>query len=144
MIPSTELRLQTMMRAMTESILPALDPKDSLAQEQAGLMMGHINALLQQAGQEPSLDSRELQAMEELARFLLSVAAGGPETEAAKTRLSKALEQPVFGELSLAVERLLASADATAAFKSAAWEPVLKYSKEAAARGQEWFKPMGF
>lgn len=52
MIPSTELRLQTMMRAMTESILPALDPKDSLAQEQAGLMMGHINALLQQAGQE--------------------------------------------------------------------------------------------
>lgn len=144
MIPSTELRLQTMMRAMSESILPALDPKDSLAQEQAGLLMGHINALLQQAGQEPNINAEERQAMVELAQFLLSLADGGSETEQSKERLAAALENGSDVEISLATERLIAAADATQAFKDAAWAPILKYSKDAAARGQQWFKPMGF
>jgi hypothetical protein len=129
---------------MSESILPALDPKDSLAQEQAGLLMGHINALLQQAGQEPNVNAEERQAMVDLAQFLLSVADGGSETERSKERLAAALENGSDVEISLATERLIAAADATRAFKDAAWAPILKYSKEAAARGQQWFKPMGF
>lgn len=144
MIPSTELRLKTMMRALTESILPALDPKDSLAQEQAGLLMGHINALLQQAGQEPVVDAEEQSALAELAHFLLSVAEGGAQTTAAIKALQGALNAGDVAAISLATERLIASPDGTEAFKSAAWEPVLKYSKDAAARGQAWFKPMGF
>ena len=144
MIPSTELRLKTMMRAMTESIIPALDTDDSLAQEQAGLLMGHINALIQQQGLEPKVNQQEHQAMTELATFLLSVAEGGENTINARNVLANALQQDCFETLSKAVERLIATEDATPAFKKAAWQPVLDYSKAAAARGQEWFKPMGF
>ena len=144
MIPSTELRLKTMMRAMTESILPALDPDDSLAQEQAGLMMGHINALIQQQGQEPVVMVKEQQEMTELATFLLSVAEGGEQTQNASQTLSKTLEQYCHEKVSQAVERLIAAEDATEAFKKAAWQPVLDYSGSAAKRGQQWFKPMGF
>jgi len=144
MIPSTELRLKTMMRALTESILPALDPKDSLAQEQAGLLMGHINALLQQQGQEHKVEQREQAAITELAEYLLTVVAGGANTTAASQALVAALKGGRFEEISKATERLLGADDARKEFKDAAWKPVLDYSRDAAARGQHWFKPMGF
>ena len=37
MNPSIELRIKTMIRALTEVIIPAVDPNNSLAQEQARL-----------------------------------------------------------------------------------------------------------
>lgn len=144
MIPSTELRLKAMMRAMTESIQPALAPDNSIAQEQAGLLIGHINALIQQQGLEHQINQQESQSITELARFLLSVAEGGENTTNASTTLSKALEQDCYETLSQAVERLIAADDASPEFKKAAWQPVLTYAKVASERGQAWFKPMGF
>ena len=52
MNPSIELRLRTMIRAVTEVILPAVNPHDSLAQEQAQLLIGHLHALLQHHAHE--------------------------------------------------------------------------------------------
>jgi hypothetical protein len=144
MIPSTELRLKTMMRALTESILPALDPENSLAQEQAGLLMGHINALIQQQGLEYQVNEQEAEAMTDLAKQLLTIAEGGVNTVAAAERLAAAMKEGNFEELSKSVERLLSMEDGSQAFKDATWKPVLDYSRNAAARGQQWFKPMGF
>ncbi|MCB1668245.1 MAG: hypothetical protein KDI24_07790 [Pseudomonadales bacterium] len=144
MIPSTELRLNTMMRAMSESILPALDPTDSLAQEQAGLLMGHINALIQQQGKEAEIDQQEYHDLSELAHQLLSIADGGEQTQAAMSEVSKAIKNACRISLSIATEKLIIADDASAAFKAAARQPILDYARLSTNRGQEWFKPMGF
>ncbi|MBR9913011.1 MAG: hypothetical protein GYB33_21940 [Gammaproteobacteria bacterium] len=144
MTPSTQLRLQTMLRALAESITPAIDPTDSLALEQAGLLQGHIQALLEQQGQEHRIDQKEFDALRELAKFLLSVAAGGTAFTQAKSNLEQALDGDDAIALSLATERLLSAPDASQAFKQASWTPVLQYARDTAARGQQWFKPMGF
>jgi hypothetical protein len=133
-----------MMRALTESIIPALDAKDSLVQEQAGLLLGHINALIQQNGLERQIDHQEATALTDLARELLASAEGGDNTVAAAQKLTAVLAEGSFEDISKAVERLLSMDDASPAFKDAAWKPVLEYSRNAAARGQQWFKPMGF
>ena len=48
MRPSFDLRLQTMMKAMTEVVLPAVDPDNSAAVEQANLVIGSLNLLTEQ------------------------------------------------------------------------------------------------
>lgn len=144
MIPSTELRLQTMIRALTESIIPAIAPGESLAQEQAGLLLGHINALLQQQGKEHLIDRDGMAAIRDLANFLLTVAEGGNKLERAKLGLNQALEGEDIEAISMATERLISAPDASAAFKRSAWKPTLEYSKKAAASGQKWFAPMRF
>jgi len=144
MNPSVELRLETMLRAMTETIIPALDPGDALAREQAALLQGHIHALLQQQGREPEIDRREIQALNELGHLLLSIVEGGKQTGIACERLSKALTGEDYSELSLSIEQLIAVGDASPAFKNAAWRPVLDYARDATTRGHQWFKPMGF
>ena len=45
MNPSIDLRIRSMLRALQETVIPALDPSDALAREQAGLLVGHLHAL---------------------------------------------------------------------------------------------------
>ena len=144
MTPSTTLRLQSMMRSMTESILPALDPQDSLAQEQAKLLMGHIYALIEQQGQEHEVQACETQHLITLAQLLVSDADGGEQTQAALANVNAALAEDNMVTLSLATEKLSAATDASEDFKKLCWHAVLEYSVAAAARGKAWFKPMGF
>lgn len=144
MIPSTELRLNTMLRAMTESILPALDPSDSLAQEQAGLLMGHINALIQQQGKEHEIVEQEYEDLAELADHLLSIAEGGKETLEAKEKITRALDVKSKTALSLAVEQLIIASDVSDTFKKVSRQPILDYAHNSTKRGLDWFKPMGF
>ena len=48
MNPSFDLRFQSMRRAMTTVIMPALDPANQLAQEQAALMIAHLDMMTTQ------------------------------------------------------------------------------------------------
>ena len=144
MTPSIELRLQTMMRSVQQTLLPALDPEDSLAQEQVKLLMGHIAALQLQYGKEESVCNEENQRLEILARDLVEHAEGGEYTQEAVASINKALSNTDYTQLSVATEALLAALDASDAFKSYSWDAVIAYSSEAAQRGRQWFKPMGF
>lgn len=144
MNPSTELRLQTMMRAMTESIIPAIDPANSLAQEQAKLLLGHMDAMIQQQGKESEQEKLELYALTALGAELVSLADGGEHTKACAGAVSSAIEEGNAASLSLAIEQLIIADDSNDTFKEASRVPVLSYAGEATARGREWFKPMGF
>ncbi|MCK9503296.1 MAG: hypothetical protein M0Q95_03825 [Porticoccaceae bacterium] len=143
MIPSAELRLNTMVRAMTESILPAIDPENSLVQEQARLMIGHLQALLQQHGREAEINQQEYQDLTQLAIFLTSVADGGEYTKTTRNELMQALDSQ-SASLSLVIEKLITAPDATTEFKKSAWQPIMDYSEKSNARGRDWFKVMGF
>jgi hypothetical protein len=133
-----------MMRSMTESILPALDPADSLAQEQAKLMMGHIHALMEQQGHEHTVLAHEQQHLATLAEHLVAIAEGGEQTQAALAQVNAGLAEGDSQQLSLATEALVAATDASPSFKQQAWLMVLEYGSAAAARGKAWFEPMGF
>ena len=144
MTPNSQLRLQSMLRSMQQSIIPALDPQDSLAQEQAKLLMGHIMALQGQAGNEAEIIEKEHQSLIVLAKQLLENAHGGVETMRAKSQLESAIVGGDTVALSAAVEKLLCSQDAGDSFKTASWDLTLTYSLTAAQNGREWFKVMGF
>ncbi|MBI4693932.1 MAG: hypothetical protein HY749_07915 [Gammaproteobacteria bacterium] len=145
MNPSVELRLRTMIRAVTENILPAIDPDDSLAQEQGRLLLGHLHALLQQHGHEEALRSRQRRLLDRLARDLLEAGSGGPVTLAARAALGAALADSDEA-LSIAVERfvLATGSDGDAGLREQTAGLVLAHAAEEVRAGEVWFRAMGF
>ncbi|MCP5170616.1 MAG: hypothetical protein H6999_12770 [Hahellaceae bacterium] len=87
MLPNITLRIENLIKAMETIVIPAVDPDNDLATEQAQLIIGHLKLLNTQWDMAYLY---ELQALEEallLGRELLAVADGGPETQAAKCAL---------------------------------------------------------
>lgn len=146
MKPSIELRIRSMLRAMTEVVIPAIDPDNALAQEQARLVLGHLHALSLQHPHAVRLDLLERRALELLATRLRQIAAGGPVTLAAVQRLARAQAAPAAHGLAAAIEALMVASgvDGGAEFRVAAEPLVLDYAKAAALRGRSWFMTMGF
>ena len=144
MIPSTELRLKTMIRSLTESILPALDPNNAIAQEQANLLIGHIHVLLDQGGKEPELQLQTTDKMREFTQGLIDHAEGGRETMRAVEQVKDAMANSCYSSLSLAAEQLVMAADGSDSFKQYTHSSVLAFSKQQAERGRDWFKVAGF
>lgn len=48
MQPSIEMRLRTMMKALSEVVMPAIDPTNRMAQEQAAVVLGSMDMLREQ------------------------------------------------------------------------------------------------
>lgn len=146
MNPSLDLRLNSMIRAVTEVILPALDPENSLAQEQARLLIGHLHALLLQQPHAHRLAAIETQALTGLAAQLIAASAGGPITQAATDRVSVALSNGDTAAVSHALEALIIQSrtDGSTAFLRTVTQCVLDHAKADSLRGRTWFKLMNF
>jgi hypothetical protein len=144
--PSIELRLRTMMRALGEVIVPAIDAENSLAHEQAQLMLGHLNALLRHHALEQRVEAHEDDAMRELARALLDAGGGGARTTAARDALTAALAGADGDAVSHAIECLVvaAGADGDPVLHAASARLVLDHARRQNRLGRAWFKPMGF
>ena len=78
MTPSIELRIQTMIKAMSEVILPAIEPGNDLAREQGQLMIAQLGLIARQWDKAQSYDTLCLRELVGLARTLAAGAAGGP------------------------------------------------------------------
>lgn len=146
MNPSIELRLRTMIRAITEVIMPAVDPQDSLAREQTQLLLGHLHALLQQHAHEARMDTLEQRELSDLAQTLTAASAGGPETMRVSATLRALPPDTPTNVLAHAVEALLIASgeDGSEPFQRESAALVLDHARAAALRGRAWFKPMGF
>ena len=154
MIPSAAERIATMVRALTDVVLPAIDPANSLAQEQARLVVGHLMVLAGH-GDEALLDRLELAGECALARALVVVPAGGVASEAARKALSVALEAAAQSvddvtaarlTLRAGIERLVrtASEDGGEDLRRATWTLVFDHCRRQAERGRAWFAAAGF
>jgi hypothetical protein len=145
MNPTIELRLRTMIRALNETIIPAVDPNDSLAQEQAGLLLGHLHVLLQHEGQEKAVSDVEHAALKELADTLIHASSGGSATAAATEHVRQLLDEDT-DTLSHAIEALIIDAgiDGSDGFKATCDSLVIEHGREATRRSRIWFKSMGF
>lgn len=150
MSPGFAVRLQSMRRALTTVIMPAIDPSNQIAQEQAALMVGHIAML-----------STQWERMDDYARLCLAdivdlagrlEAKGGPATQAAADALT-ALSQSrpksaetAFLEISAAIENLVRAVDVDGdpGFRATLHREVLLGGNRQAARDRAWFIACGF
>lgn len=87
------LQIKTVIKAMTDVVLPALDPANKLAQEQARLCIGTLQIVLSRLPLGFAYDRDELGRSLELARGLIEAAAGQPVAADALTALAQATAQ---------------------------------------------------
>jgi hypothetical protein len=91
MIPSIEVRLQSMLHGFRDAVVPAINPGEALAVEQAALIMAQLSALLKQlpyADRYHRLCRDDAQAT---AAAIVQDAAGGPRSLAAASGLEALL-----------------------------------------------------
>jgi hypothetical protein len=152
MMPSIELRLATMRRALAEVILPAIAADNALAREQAQLVMAHLELLAQQLPTAARLDERVLRGTEALAQALVASAAGGARTQAAAATLGAALASNVDephaarrARLAAAIDTLVGAAeeDGDAAFRAQAFDAIVAHAGECGVYERAWFAPNG-
>src|ERR671915_325255 len=83
-----ELRIQTVIDAMTQVVIPAIDAEDDLAQEQAQLVVGMLGALAQWLPLEYRYDRDELTRLLATADDVSSRLNGGVSTTQAREQLA--------------------------------------------------------
>jgi hypothetical protein len=86
--PSVDVRLDSMIRAMTDFVMVELPPGGTGA-EQAALVLGHLHVLRAQADLVGPFEEFELRHTVAEAETLASLATGGPLTVAAAARLGE-------------------------------------------------------
>lgn len=150
MTPSIEIRLASMIRSMSDVIIPSIDPGNSLAREQASLMIGQLNLL--------GLHWRKVFPYAEVCLADLRKCAqgltadGGEATQAAAAGLTAALDADApdperkYQDCARALEAVVrASAeDGTPAFQAQVERAVLAFGRRQATRDRAWFAMSGF
>jgi hypothetical protein len=151
MIPSVDDRLASVVRALTDVILPSLPPEAGLAQEQIQLAVGHLQILRAQLDGVPAFEAEEADDARSLGRALVEAGAGGTETQAAISALEIALspnDDVRATRISIhdAIDRLVAKAsiDATQAFRAELGRLIISHQSVRTMKDRKWFEPMGF
>jgi phage-related minor tail protein len=157
-----DLQIQTVIKAMMEDVIPALDPNNQLAQQAAQLTIGTLTLVSQHLPLEYRFDCDELQRLLELADQLKRDAKDGTGTEGALAELTAAAEAGADvierakaepSELLEAIRRLRAagSATVTAVFakadestQQAVQATVLASSKHQLLRDRSWLIMQGW
>lgn len=92
MNPSIAMRLQSMISAMSEVVIPAIASSGGVVLEQAGLVLGHLHMLQQQYDFAHRFERLELAAGVRLGGQLLVLAGAVPAMQAATANLTAALD----------------------------------------------------
>ena len=153
MTPTIDDRLASIVRALTEVILPHLPPEASLAQEQAHLAIGHLQIIRAQLDAAPGFEREELDDAVALGRDLAAGVQGGTATTAAVAALGQAIAtadgSDVRGQrqaVHLAVDALIKAAaqDGDGAGRQALAATILAHEAPRALKDRKWFAPFGF
>lgn len=88
-----QLQIQSILKAMTDVVLPAVDPDNKLAQEQARLIMGTLGLMARQLPLQFRFDCDELGRLIGFSHELLSIAQGGDQTVEANVALAVGTER---------------------------------------------------
>ena len=157
MTPDIEVRLLSVIKSLEEIIIPALDPSQSLAQEQAATALLHLKVIRGQSAYVADYLTLCLDETALLGRELVAIAAGGPETRAAAIELDQAIRSATAPDQKLytlaqrrdgiaaAIDTLIdASArDGSPPFLQSSLELILHHGYTEATRDRAWFKAAG-
>ncbi|WP_404477954.1 hypothetical protein [Novosphingobium sp. BL-52-GroH] len=150
MIPSIELRLDSMTRALQQVIIPAIDPGNSLALEQAALMLGHIGLIVDQISVKEAFAAL---CLDDIASVVADLdPQGGAAVAAVMRQINEQEKAPgetaeaAYARLSGLIEQLIRAADidGTQSFRADLHKAVLHFSKRQARRDRIWFAKSGF
>ena len=158
MIPSIDERLASIVRALTEVILPHLPPEASLAQEQTHLAIGHIQIIRGQLDAAPAYEREELADAITIGTELAKAVSGGAGTKAAAKALAESVAKAAAAEPSPAnlregaqaihdaVEQLVraVSVDGDATGKATLRATILDQEYARTQKDLKWFAPLGF
>lgn len=151
MSPDTDERLASIVRALTEVVLPHLPPEASLAQEQVHLAIGHLQILRGQLDDIPAFEREELEDTKALAFALLDIS-GGAQTLAVLSDLQAAAAKTYddvrsgVKALNRAIEALVhaVSIDGDGEAKAMLSQIILRYEHSRVQKDRRWFLPFGF
>ncbi|MGV8074870.1 MAG: hypothetical protein AB2L11_09995 [Syntrophobacteraceae bacterium] len=156
------IQLQALMKSMKDTVLPAIDPTNRLALEQANLILGMMNIMAQRIDLEYRYDRDELERILGLAAIVKQQAQGGPDTLAALRELDPLVTQALDvhdraraepSELLQTVRSLRDKlgeviraifAEGDPATKEAIGKAVLAKAKEQLLRERSWLIMMGY
>ena len=150
MTPSIDLRLATIIRAMRDVVSPAIDRDNSLAQEQAALVIGHLQLL---AVQWSRTNEYANVCLTDLAGALRALSPeGGPQTMHAATALFAALDctagarEARYKAVMAGADQLIRAADVDGGeeFGKQLRQAMLAFSKRQSLRDRSWFALSGF
>lgn len=153
MTPNVDERIASVIRSLSEVILPHLPPEASLAQEQAHLCIGHLQILRAQIDKVPAFEREELDDALGVARELSTKVTGAEHTKAAVTAINSAVAasdgSDVRGErkrVLQAIDTLVkaVSTDGSPEGKSAASRLILQHEAARSLKDRQWFAPFGF
>jgi len=154
MNPSVDDRLASVVRAVTDVIVPSLPPDAGLAREQAQLVVGHLQILRAQLDAAPAFEQEELTDARALGVALLSKGQGGAKTSAALKSLREAVEHDGSSEhcrqtrmrIIQAIDLVIrgAAIDGSAAFSDHLSKTVVEMQAVRALKDRKWFALMGF
>jgi hypothetical protein len=140
MTQNVDERLASVVRALTEVVLPHLPADASLAQEQVQLCVGHLQILRAQFDAVPAYEREELADAIALARELESATDGNAALGAV---ISAADGSDVRGQriaINKAIEEVIQSGGSNAAVSAI----ILKHERVRANKDRRWLLPFGF
>ena len=151
MIPNVDDRLASVIRALTEVILPHLPPEASLAQEQVQLAVGHLQILRAQIDSLPGYEREELADGRALGTALADCT-GGVKTSAATSSLADAVEaqgedgRTLLKDINVNVEALVraVAADGDDDTRARLTSTILEHEQARAQKDRQWYAPFGF
>ena len=164
MLMRYEIQLQTMIKAMVDTVLPAVDPLNALAQEQSRLVIGTLMLMAEQLPLQFRFDCDELTRMigfaDELGALLEdctgTVAEALPaltaSTAAGRSLLSRPMADPT--EIVAVARAIRAASDHLVdmvftdecgrAHRAAVYRVVLDHSRSEIMRDRLWTRSQGF
>jgi hypothetical protein len=152
MTPSIEIRLTSVIHGLRDVVFPALDPQESLAQEQSGLILAQLEMLLKQLPYANSYHRLCLDDLKETAEAMLRKPAGGAETMEARSRLGQILSERTnnphhdYQHIGAGIDVLVRAVarDGEAAYRARVDEAAFAFGKRQNWRERAWFRDAGF
>jgi len=152
MTPTVDERLASVVRSLTEVILPHLPPEASLAQEQVQLAIGHLQILRAQLDAVPAFEREELDDAKAVGAALAPIE-GGDATRTAQVALAACViaadGADVRGQttaINKAVDALVkaVSADGAEGATASLSRIILEHEAARVMKDRKWFLPFGF
>lgn len=153
MTPNAEIRLTSVIHGLRDVIFPAIDPDQSLANEQSGLILAQLGMLLKQLPWITRYHALCRDDLRETAAGIAREPAGGAATNAAAAELAARLDDPPeadpladYRRIGFAVEALTYAVanDGEPGYRSRVDASVLAYGKRQVRRERIWFRDAGF
>ena len=151
MLPSIDLRLKNIIKAVQDVIVPALPADEKLAQEQCRLIVGHVSMLKDQWKNAVRYEGGSYRLIRDLAQSLAAHVDAG-QAEILREALSATHDtdeldidalNAAICTIGHAVDKVILGEDGKKPLPRAAWDVILAYGEKDALRSRVWFKGNG-